>query len=153
MTQSTIPAAGAMRDVKREGRQAATSPEMTLLARVGYAAKGIVYLIIGLLAAKVAIGDSGSTTDRNGALRAIYEQPFGKFLLAIVTVGLVGYALWCLIQAIVDPQHQGADAKGVAARLGYGFVGLSYAALAVAAAQLVIGAGNGGQSSDTTTKD
>jgi Domain of Unknown Function (DUF1206) len=142
-----------MGDAKREGRQAATSPGMKLLARVGYAAKGSVYLIIGALAAKVALGEGGSTTDRNGALRAIYEQPLGKFLLALVAVGLVGYALWSLIQAFVDPEHQGADAKGVAARLGYGAVGLSYAALALAAAKLVIGTGSGGKSSDTTTQD
>lgn len=142
-----------MSDVKREGRKAATSPEMTLLARVGYAAKGSVYLIIGGLSAKVALGDGGSTTDRNGALRAIYEQPFGKFLLVVVTIGLVGYALWSLIQAVVDPERQGTDVKGIATRVGYGVVGLSYAALAVAAAQLVIGTGNGGKSSNTTTKD
>jgi hypothetical protein len=153
MTKTTSLGAGAMRDVKREGLQAATSPGMSLVARVGYAAKGIVYLIIGALAAKVALGEGGSTTDRNGALRAIYEQPFGKLLLAIVAVGLVGYALWSFVQALVDPEHQGTDAKGVAARLGYGVVGLSYAALALAAAKLVIGTGNGGKSSNTTTQD
>lgn len=145
--------AGAIRNASHEGREAATSPAMTLLARVGYAAKGIVYLIIGGLSAKVALGEGGSATDRNGALRAIHEQPFGRFLLAIVAIGLVGYALWSLIQALVDPEHKGTDAKGLAARVGYGVVGLSYAALAVAAAQLVIGTGNGGPSSNTTTKD
>jgi Domain of Unknown Function (DUF1206) len=153
MTKSTRRGAGVMREVKHEGRQAATSSGMTLVARLGYAAKGVVYLIIGALAAKVALGEGGGTTDRNGALRAIYEQPFGKFLLAIVAVGLVCYALWSLIQAFVDPEHEGTDAKGVAARLGYGAVGLSYAALALAAAQLVIGTGNGGKSSNTTTQD
>src|SRR5579872_514931 len=116
--------AGAIRNASREGREAATSPAMTLLARVGYAAKGIVYLIIGGLSAKVALGEGGSATDRNGALRAIHEQPFGRFLLAIVAIGLVGYALWSLIQALVDPEHEGTDAKGLAARVGYGVVGL-----------------------------
>lgn len=153
MSSSTGTGVGTMRNVQREGRQAASSPGMTLLARAGYVAKGIVYLIIGGLAAKVAIGEGGSTTDRNGALRAIQEQPFGKFLLAVVAFGLVGYALWSLVQALLDPEGQGTDAKGIAARVGYGVVGLSYAALAVAAAQLALGAGNGGSSSDTTTKD
>src|SRR5579872_6550065 len=112
MAESTSPRAAAMQDVKHVGREAAASPEMTLLARTGYAAKGIVYLIVGALAGKVALGEGGSTTDRNGALRAIYEQPFGKILLAIVAVGLVGYALWSFIQALVDPDHQGNTAKG-----------------------------------------
>jgi hypothetical protein len=153
MNKPTTVGSGAIRDAKQEGREAATSPAMTLLARVGYVAKGIVYLIIGGLSAKVALGDGGSTTDRNGALRAIHEQPFGKFLLAVVAIGLVGYALWSLVQAVVDPEHEGTGAKGIAARVGYGVVGISYAALAVAAVQLVIGSGNGGNSSDTTTKD
>ena len=153
MNKSMTSATGAIHGAQREGREAATSPAMTLLARVGYAAKGIVYLIIGGLSAKVALGDGGSTTDRNGALRAIHEQPFGRFLLAVVAIGLIGYALWSLVQAVVDPEHEGTDAKGIAARVGYGVVGISYAALAVAAVQLVIGSGNGGSSSDTTTKD
>jgi len=113
----------------------------------------VVYLIIGALAAKVALGEGGATTDRNGALRAIYEQPFGKLLLVIVALGLVGYAVWSVVQAFVDPEHHGAAGKGVATRVGYGVVGLSYAALALAALQLVRGTGNGGKSSDTTTQD
>lgn len=153
MNDSTTRGAGAMREAKREGKQAAYSPAMRLLARLGYAAKGIVYLIVGGLAAKVALGEGGKTTDRNGALRAIHEQPFGKVLLAIVAIGLVGYALWSLIQAVLDPDHQGTDPKGIAARVGYAAVGVSYAALALAAAQLAIGTGNGGKSSDTQTRD
>lgn len=142
-----------MRQAEREGEQLATSPAMTWLARAGYAAKGVVYLIIGGLSARVAIGDGGSTTDRNGALRAIHEQPFGRFLLAAVAVGLVGYALWSLVLAVFDPDRQGTGAKGIGARVGYGAVGISYAALAVAAAQLALGTGNGGQSSNTQTED
>lgn len=153
MVKSTTTGIGMMHSAQREGREAATSGPMSVLARAGYAVKGIVYLIIGGLAGKVAIGEGGATTDRNGALRAIHEQPFGRFLLAVVAIGLVGYALWSLIQAVLDPERQGTDAKGIAARVAYGVVGLSYGALAVAAAQLVMGSGNGGKSSDTTTKD
>ncbi|HLJ68484.1 MAG TPA: DUF1206 domain-containing protein [Chloroflexota bacterium] len=157
MASSTGRSSGGVRDAlgeaEREGRQAAASPGMKLLARVGYAAKGIVYLILGGLATKVALGEGGTTTDRTGALRAIHEQPFGKFLLALVAIGLTGYAAWSLVQALVDPERKGTDAKGIIARLGYGAVGLSYAALALGAAQLVIGTGNGGTSSDTMTQD
>ncbi len=94
-SNTTASARGTMRDAQRMGREAtaATSSWSTPLARFGYAAKGVVYIIIGVLAAKVALGDGGTPTDRNGALRAIYEQPFGKLLLAVVAVGLIGYAL------------------------------------------------------------
>src|SRR5437879_11631312 len=100
-------------------RGAATSPLMTGLARLGYAVKGIVYLIIGGLALKLAIGHGGAATDQRGALQTIYEQPFGKFLLIIVGVGLVGFALWSFIQAIFDTEGKGTKAKGMLARVGY----------------------------------
>ncbi len=59
-----------------------------MLARLGYACKGVVYLIIGGLAVKLAIGQGGAATDQKGALQTIYEQPFGKFLLVVVGIGL-----------------------------------------------------------------
>lgn len=116
------------------------------LARIGYAAKGIVYIIIGLLAVQTAltVGAKTNSTDTEGALHTIAQQPFGKFLLAIVAVGLVSYALWRLIQAIKDPDNKGSDAKGLASRAGYLFSGLAYGALAAEAALLVMGSGGSG---------
>ncbi len=64
------------------------------LARLGYAAKGLVYLIVGLLAMQAAIGSGGRITNTSGALQVIVTQPFGKFLLSIVTLGIIGYVLW-----------------------------------------------------------
>src|SRR2546421_9829685 len=86
-------------EAKYAANRAANSKWVSGLARLGYAAKGVVYLIIGGLAAKLAIGQGGAATDQRGALQTIYEQPFGKFLLAVVAIGLVGFALWCFIQA------------------------------------------------------
>lgn len=134
-------------------QNAATGPWMTGLARFGYAIKGIVYLIIGGLALKLAIGHGGAATDQRGALQTIYEQPFGKFLLIIVGVGLVGFALWSFIQAIFDTEGKGTKAKGMLARVGYAAVGLAYALLAFGAFQLALGTGNVGQHSSTTTQD
>src|SRR5579864_6835506 len=142
-----------IRGANRLTRNAATGKWMTGFARVGYAAKGVVYLIIGGLAAKLAIGQGGAATDQRGALQTIYEQPFGKFLLAVVAIGLVGFALWCFIQAIYDTEGKGRDAKGIIARIGYAAVGVAYAALAFGAYQLVTGTGSGGNSSSTSTQD
>src|SRR5437764_13762868 len=94
---------------KRTTRTAASSRWMTIRARVGYAAKGVVYLIIGWLAVQVAIGAGGKTTDQRGALQTIYEQPFGKFLLAIVIIGLIGFAIWCFLQAWFANQRKASD--------------------------------------------
>src|SRR5579862_8434681 len=90
----------------RTAEQTARGPGSELLARLGYIAKGIVYLIIGILAARVAIGDGGKTTDNKGALQAIYHEPFGKVLLSIVVVGLIGYALWCFLRAFFDADRK-----------------------------------------------
>ncbi len=144
---------GAAGDVERLGRNTAASPWVARFARLGFAAKGVVYVVIGVLAAQVALRDGGSTTDRNGALRAIYEQPFGKALLTVVAIGLIGYAVWSLLRAALDPDHKGTDAKGIVARVAYAAVGVSYLGLAVAAFQLVLGTGTGGKSSNTTTRD
>jgi hypothetical protein len=114
------------------------------LARLGYLAKGIVYAIVGVLAVQAAFGAGGQTTDTKGALSAIAAQPFGKFLLALLTVGLIGYVVWRFVQAVQDPEHKGDDAKGWATRLGYAVSGLIYASLAFTSIGLIRGSGGGG---------
>ncbi len=150
MPRSTLAVANG---AEQAARDVAANPTTRMLGRLGYAAKGIVYLIIGLLAAQAAIGGSGgATTDRKGALRAIYDQPFGKLLLIVVAVGLCGYALWSFVRAAGDTEGKGSEPKGLATRLGYAAIGVSYAALALTSLSIVRGAGSG-RSSDTTTQD
>jgi hypothetical protein len=111
------------------------------LARFGYAAKGFVYAIVGVLAVQAAFGQGGKTTDTKGALGAIAAQPFGKFLLALVTVGLIGYVVWCFVQALKDPEHKRDGAKGLVRRIGYGISCLVYTSLAFSAIRLIMGSG------------
>lgn len=118
------------------------------LGRFGYAAKGIVYALIGVLAAQAAFGRGGETTDSQGALQRIVQAPFGKVLLGIVAIGLVGYAIWRLVQAFEDTENKGSDAKGYITRAGYAGVGLAYLGLAFSAVQMITGSnsqGSGGQ--------
>src|SRR5512147_2891062 len=105
-------------NLKQEGkhivRAAATSPLMEKLIRVGYAARGVVWGVIGLLAFQVVTGRGGQITDQQGAIAALGTTPLGRVLLVVMLVGLVGYALWGLIRALVDPLHAGQGAKGIA---------------------------------------
>ncbi|MEG4112427.1 MULTISPECIES: DUF1206 domain-containing protein [unclassified Microcoleus] len=137
-------------NIQQSIRQAASHAWFERLARLGYASKGLVYFIVGFLAAQAAFSMGGRTTNTTGALSAIVNQPFGKFMLFLVTIGIIGYALWRIVQTILDPEHQGQkmDAKRIAQRIGYALSALAYAGLALTAVKLIIGSGGG--NSDTT---
>lgn len=108
-------------------------------ARLGYIARGVVYLIIGGLALKLALGDGGRTTDQRGALGEIATQPYGMVLLALVALGLFSYAAWRWLAAVRDLENDGSDAKGIAMRASYIIVGIIYSVLGVTAIQIIIG--------------
>jgi multisubunit Na+/H+ antiporter MnhC subunit len=150
MKGHNLPGRNAKDQTERMAKQAAAHPWVEKLARFGFVAKGSVYAVVGLLAAQTAFGAGGKKTDTQGALQTIVTQPFGKFLLGLVAIGLLGYALWRLVEAIMDPENKGTDAKGIIQRLGYAGNGLIYAALALTAVKILMGTGGG---SSNTQRD
>lgn len=142
-----------VQDVSQTAEQVATGDTMTFLARLGYVARGVVYVLVGLLFFLLVSGYGGKATDKQGALQTLGEQPFGIVLLAIVTAGLFCFALWSCIQAFFDTEQQGRGARGVLARLGYAASGLSYGLLGSGALRMVMGAGSSSQSSTDSTQD
>jgi hypothetical protein len=128
------------------------SPWIERLARFGYVAYGMVYLLVGTLALRAAFGGNGGATGQEGALRSILLAPLGKVLLGLVALGLLAYAAWRLFQGVADPEDEGRDAKGVVKRVDHVLNGLFHAALAFSAAQLALGSGgSGGDSPDDWT--
>jgi hypothetical protein len=117
-------------------------PWVVPLARFGFAAQGVVYILIGSLAGLAVLHRGGKTTGPRGALVEILSQPYGRIMLGVIAVGFMGYTLWRLVQAIADTEHQGSDAKGLITRLGYAMSGLIYGGFAVTAGQLIIGTGS-----------
>lgn len=107
------------------------NPAIVRLGRLGYAAKGIVYIVLGFLATEAALGRGGGTTDSKGALRTIGEAPFGKFALIVVMIGLFGYAAWRLISAATDAERRGDQPSSLALRAGDAIRGLAYGSLGV----------------------
>ncbi len=139
---SSAPDAG--RDARGHAEEAAwrASPWVERMARFGYVAKGVVYVIMGVLAVLAAVeAGAGSTTDQNGAFQTIEEAPFGQVLLGVLAVGLMGYVLWRSIQAVADPDGEGLDPKGIGKRMGYAGSALLHAFFAFTAANLAAGAG------------
>jgi hypothetical protein len=120
------------------------------LARAGFVSRGVIYGIIGILAIKLALGAGGKTTNQQGALKTIAQQPFGEVLLILVAIGLAGYALWRLIHALLGhgPEDSDTTFDRVAA-LGSGIV---YGGLCAIAVEILLGSGgNSSGSSHKTT--
>lgn len=118
------------------------------IGRTGLAAQGVLYGVIAILAAKVATGAREQSADRSGAIDAIAAQPFGKVLLAAFALGLAGYALWRLSQAVLDREDEGEGAAALAKRAGYLGRGLWYGGLCALTVEELLGARNGGGSSE-----
>jgi len=129
------------REAKRRGRSGIGWYEW--LARAGLVAKGASFGIVGALAIKLALGDGGKATSREGALHALAQESFGVVVLTLLAIGFAAYALWRFVEALVAP---GEEAKEWAKRLGSVARGVIYAALAFSAAKILLGDGGGGAS-------
>ncbi len=109
-----------------------------LLARIGYAARAAVYALMGTFALLLSLGfKKGELTDSKGSLRQLIEQPFGKIFLAVLGFGLIAYAVWRLLQAVLDYEQKGTSAKGLLLRSGYLFGGIVHALLGYSAINLI----------------
>lgn len=141
------PMGRARREAEQTVRGAARNPWVERLARFGYAARGVVYAVIGLLAVQTAFSGRGSQdlaqqATPQGALRQIAEQ--SRLLLVLVAIGLAGYALWRFLQGGLDTENKGSDPKGLVKRGSMVASGIVYASLAIVAARLASGTGGAG---------
>jgi hypothetical protein len=120
-----------------------------VLARTGLIAKGASFGIVGFLAAKLAVGDGGKATSREGALQTIAQESYGKVLLVLLACGFAAYALWRFVQAFAEREDPGDGAAGDVEkwgkRAGYIGRGLIYAGLAYSAVKIIAGAGEQSQ--------
>ncbi len=124
------------------------APWIERFARVGFAAKALLYMTVGALAALAALGQGGSAaTDQHRAMQWILRAPTGRVLLGVVAIGLVGYAVWRIVEGISDPEGHGRSAKGIALRVRSVVTGLIHGALAISAGRLVLGQRSDGSGS------
>jgi len=127
---------------KRVAREAEQSTPFRVLARAGYAANGLVHILIGAIALAVVWGDKGAT-DQSGALMAIADVPFGFVLLWIVAVTLWALGAWQLLEGILT-RADSDDAPEVAGkwgrRLGAWGQAVIFVALGLIAAAVALGA-------------
>ena len=126
-------------------RSVRDSKPVEVLARLGLASRGLVWLVLGLLAASLVRGGDAQA-DQSGALKELVEAPFGKPLLVVLAVGFGGYAAWLLLEAAVAREEDALH------RVRSGLKGLVYGALCVSTLQF-LERGSGGESATSRTAD
>jgi hypothetical protein len=136
-------AQGMASKAKGQGEQLAHAKTLGWLARAGLVARGVVYLIIGVLALELALGEGGKATNQTGALKTISEQSFGGLMLVLLAIGLAGYSLWRLLRAAIGHGAEQRDSTGD--RIAALASGIAYGVLAITAVKILTesGAGSG----------
>lgn len=126
---------------KAQVRQAArdAAPWVERLARTGYFARGVVYITVGIIAGRVAFGSGGRPAAARGAMFEILRQPFGRVLLGLLAAGLLAFAVWRFVQAVLDPERLGSKFKGLRKRTVYFGTAIVYVGLAASAVALAMG--------------
>ena len=119
----------------RSPAPALVQPWVRRFVRIGYAAKGVIYFLIGTLALRLASGEGGRLIDENGVLLRVLHQPFGLVLLTAIGIGLVAYAGWEVLRALVHRSARGWVDRSLSI-----VKGLVYGAIGVQAMRFVLGA-------------
>lgn len=126
---------------------------MTRVARIGYLAKGVVYICVGAFSAMAAFAGRARASDSRAALDRISEQPFGRVMLATLAAGLLCFVVWRLIEAIANPGEYRSGFKALVNRVRALFSALIYSGITLAAVRTLMGGSSGGGGGDRTARD
>lgn len=107
--------------------------------RAGLATRGLLYLVVGYIAVRIALGHADDAANKQGALAKVKEQSFGTPLLVLVAVGCAGYALWRFVDALWGKRDEPDQRKRLAKRLGSVVKGGIYVVLLVSTISVIAG--------------
>jgi hypothetical protein len=110
---------------------------LELAARIGYGARGFVYLSVGAIALLSAMDRVGDAVGSRGAVAWLAEQPYGRIWLILLGLGLWAFVTWRILQSVFDADHQGKRRKALLSRAGQALSGLFYGVLAASVFELL----------------
>jgi hypothetical protein len=114
------------------------SARLTLLTRIGFATRGVLYVVIAVLVFR-----AGRVEDPSGALEYLGGMG-GRLLMGVMAAGLFAYGLWRLCDATLDIERHGSGGRAVTERAGAAVSGLVHLLLAWQAVRLIQGAASNG---------
>jgi hypothetical protein len=141
----------AKEQVDRAVRKASFYIELT--ARVGLAARGIAYFLVGGLAALAAIGAASETVGGGGAILWLVHRPLGWVIVIGLAVGFGAFGLWQIFWAVRDPERQGSDWKGLSVRFGRFCGGVAQLGLVYITIHTAMGVTTTDETGDTRARD
>ncbi|BEP13528.1 DUF1206 domain-containing protein [Acidothermaceae bacterium B102] len=115
-------------------RAAANSPVIDRLARIGFAARGTTYLLMGWIALQLGLGHHpAEQANQRGAFQELAQQAYGSVLLWLMIVGLAGYVVFRATNAIWGERGESQGLKRAFKRIGSAGRAIAYAVLAYGA--------------------
>ncbi|MEP7214420.1 MAG: DUF1206 domain-containing protein [Acidobacteriota bacterium] len=138
-------------ELKVRTERLAERPWMARLAKLGFAAKGFLYVTAGGTGILASLSVSGRPVGVRGALALLAGAPAGRLAVALVAAGLVGFILRRFVQSVVPPAGRPKRRiMRVLRPIGYMLSGLGHIGVGLAAMQLALGL-NADPASGTTT--
>ena len=128
-------------DTVEKAEEVVKLPFVKRLSRFGFYTKGVLYLMIGILALLLVAGfQGGKLTDTTGAIGTVAAQPFGKIVLIIFIVGAIAHGLWNILRGAADVDDAGKNWLGIVKRIFFIGIGLFYVSLALTALSFLLSA-------------
>jgi hypothetical protein len=126
------------------------TPAFEVLMRAGLAARGIIFALIGVLAFRIARGFGGDGPSQEGAMKTVAHEPLGHALLLVLSIGLAGFAIWRLAQALIGRTPEYGE-HSATERIGSFGSFVAYAAFAVLALSVLHGSAASSSSQTRST--